>query len=114
MNFPFHNDMISPSSAETKDRLKNASSFGDFLKRNLENMLEPDLSKYLMELLAQKGLKRAQVVEDSGTEIITLTPEELSVFAERTASVGEMIKEVVSPSVYDAYMASCEAYQASH
>ena len=57
MNFPFHNDMISPSSAETKDRLKNASSFGDFLKRNLENMLEPDLSKYLMELLAQKGLK---------------------------------------------------------
>ena len=59
MNFPFHNDMISPSSAETKDRLKNASSFGDFLKRNLENMLEPDLSKYLMELLAQKGLKRA-------------------------------------------------------
>lgn len=55
-----------------------------------------------------------QVVEDSGTEIITLTPEELSVFAERTASVGEMIKEVVSPSVYDAYMASCEAYQASH
>ena len=55
MNFPFHNDMISPSSAETKDRLKNASSFGDFLKRTLE-------------LLAQKGLKRAQVVEDSGVD----------------------------------------------
>ena len=68
MNFPFHNDMISPSSAETKDRLKNASSFGDFLKRNRENMLEADLSKYLMELLAQKGLKRAQVVEDSGVD----------------------------------------------
>lgn len=68
MNFPFHNDMISPSSAETKDCLKNASSFGDFLKRNLENMLEPDLSKYLMELLAQKGLKRAQVVENSGVD----------------------------------------------
>ena len=31
-------------------------------------MLEADLSKYLMELLAQKGLKRAQVVEDSGVD----------------------------------------------
>lgn len=31
-------------------------------------MVEPDLSKYLMELLAQKGLKRAQVVEDSGVD----------------------------------------------
>ena len=31
-------------------------------------MLEADLSKYLMELLAQKGLKRAQVVENSGVD----------------------------------------------
>ena len=68
MNFPLHNDELFLSTAETKDRLKNASSFGDFLKRNRENMLEADLSKYLMELLAQKGLKRAQVVEDSGVD----------------------------------------------
>ena len=74
MNFPFHNDMISPSSAETKDRLKNASSFGDFLKRNLENMLEPDLSKYLMELLAQKGLKRAQAVSYTHLPRYSQTP----------------------------------------
>lgn len=67
MNSP-NNEVFSVSTAETKDNLKNASSFGDFLKRNLENMLEPDLSKYLMELLARKGLKRAQVVEDSGVD----------------------------------------------
>lgn len=67
MNSP-NNEVFSVSTAETKDNLKNASSFGDFLKRNRENMLEPDLSKYLMELLAQKGLKRAQVVEDSGVD----------------------------------------------
>ena len=67
MNFP-NNEVFFTSTAETKDRLKNASSFGDFLKRNRENMLEVDLSKYLMELLAQKGLKRAQVVEDSGVD----------------------------------------------
>ena len=59
MNFP-NNEVFFASTAETKDRLKNASSFGDFLKRNRENMLEADLSKYLMELLAQKGLKRAR------------------------------------------------------
>ena len=47
MNSP-NNEVFSVSTAETKDNLKNASSFGDFLKRNLENMLEPDLSKYLM------------------------------------------------------------------
>ena len=67
MNFP-NNEVFFASTAETKDRLKNARSFGDFLKRNRENMLEADLSKYLMELLAQKGLKRAQVVEDSGVD----------------------------------------------
>ena len=67
MNFP-NNEVFFASTAETKDRLKHASSFGDFLKRNRENMLEADLSKYLMELLAQKGLKRAQVVEDSGVD----------------------------------------------
>ena len=67
MNFP-NNEVFFASTAETKDRLKNARSFGDFLKRNRENMLEADLSKYLMELLAQKGLKRAQVMENSGVD----------------------------------------------
>lgn len=67
MNFP-NNEVFFASTAETKDRLKNARSFGDFLKRNRENMLEADLSKYLMELLTQKGLKRAQVVENSGVD----------------------------------------------
>lgn len=56
------------SSAETKYNLENATSFGSFLRQNQENMLEPDLSKYLMALLKQKGLKRAQVVENSGVD----------------------------------------------
>ncbi len=59
---------LQPVSAETKYNLKNATSFGSFLKQNQENMLEPDLSKYLMALLKQKGLKRAQVVENSGVD----------------------------------------------
>ena len=54
MNFP-NNEVFFASTAETKDRLKNARSFRDFLKRNRENMLEADLSKYLMELLAQRA-----------------------------------------------------------
>ena len=56
------------SSAETKYNLKNATSFGAFLKQNQANMLEPDLAEYLMALLRQKGLKRSQVVEHSGVD----------------------------------------------
>lgn len=56
------------SSAETKNNLKNATSFGAFLKQNQANMLEPDLAEYLKNLLKQKGLKRSQVVERSGVD----------------------------------------------
>ena len=41
------------------------------------------------------------------------TEEELAAFAERTAPVNDMIKEAVSQTIYDAYMASCEAYKAA-
>ena len=54
-----------------------------------------------------------QAVLDSGTEIITLTEEELAAFAQRTAPVNDMIKNAVSETIYNAYMASCEAYQAA-
>lgn len=58
--------------------------------------------------------KNRQAIIDSGTEIITLTEEELAPFAERTTSVAEQIKGAVDASVYDAYMASCEAFKAEN
>ena len=63
-NFGFYNRFP----PKQKYNLKNAASFGSFLKQNQENMLEPGLSKYLMALLKQKDLKRAQVVENSGVD----------------------------------------------
>ncbi len=58
--------------------------------------------------------KNRQAIIDSGTEIITLTEEELAAFAERTTSVAEQIKGAVDATVYDAYMASCEAFKAEN
>ena len=66
-----------------------------------------------LDHIATTDSQNRQAILDSGTEIITLTPEELSAFAERTTEVGQMIQEVVSQPVYDAYIASCEAYEAS-
>lgn len=48
--------------------LKRALSFGDFLKKNKENMIDMSLSEYLMMLLNQKNLKRSDVVRDSGID----------------------------------------------
>ena len=61
-------DFSGASTAEARSLLKKAVSFGDFLRQNRKNMLEPDLSEYLMTLLLQKNLKRAQVVEGSGID----------------------------------------------
>lgn len=53
--------------AAIKDLLK-ATSIGDFLAGNQENMLTVNLSEYLMMLLNQKKLKRADVIHDSHLE----------------------------------------------
>ena len=53
------------SSAATKYNLKNAHSFGDFLAKNEENMLNRSLSEHLMMLLKKKGLKRADVIRET-------------------------------------------------
>ena len=55
------------SDASLKDLLK-AISIGSFLAGNQENMLTMNLSEYLMTLLHQKKLKRADVVRDSHLE----------------------------------------------
>ena len=52
-------------SATVKHNLKNALSFDDFLARNNAHMLDQSLSEYLNTLLAQKGLRRADVIRDA-------------------------------------------------
>lgn len=55
------------SRATLKDLLE-ATSFGAFLEKNRDHMLTQTLSEHLMMLLAQKKLKRSDVVRDSGLE----------------------------------------------
>ena len=55
------------SDASLKSLLE-ATSIGGFLAGNQENMLTMNLSEYLMMLLRQKKLKRADVIRDSHLE----------------------------------------------
>ena len=50
------------------DNIKKAATFKDFLINNQKNMISVTLSEYLMQLLKQKKLKRARVIQDSGLE----------------------------------------------
>ena len=50
------------------DNIKKAATFKDFLINNQKNMISVTLSEYLMQLLKQKKLKRAHVIQDSGLE----------------------------------------------
>ena len=59
--------MGAPSEA-SNNNLGKAADFDDFLAMNQENMLTLTLSEYLMMLLKQKELKRADVVRYSGLE----------------------------------------------
>ena len=56
------------STAAAENNLLKAKNIQDFLADNQENMLALTLSEYLMLLLRQKKLKRADVVRDSGIE----------------------------------------------
>lgn len=57
-----------PTTGEVDYELYIAKSFGEFLQRNRDKMLERSLPGYLMYLLHKKNLKRSQVVEDSGVD----------------------------------------------
>lgn len=57
---------------------------------------------------------RLQEMVDYGVEVIELTPEQLKPFADATAPVGDMIREVVSEEVYNAFMTSIENYNAAN
>lgn len=57
--------MDTKTTEELKHEIKAATDIEDYLRENKENMLDRSLPRYLEELLAQKGLSRAQVVRDS-------------------------------------------------
>ena len=59
--------MGASSAAAIKNLLK-AENIEDFLAENQENLLTVSLSEYLMTLLRQKKLKRADVIRDSHLE----------------------------------------------
>ena len=57
--------METKTTEELNHEIKAATDIEDYLFENRENMLSRNLPLYLEELLAQKGLSRAQVVRDS-------------------------------------------------
>lgn len=57
--------METKTTEELNHEIKTATDIEDYLLENRENMLNRSLPRYLKELLAQKGLSRAQVVRDS-------------------------------------------------
>lgn len=56
------------STATVLDGLKNALSIKEYLRRNQDNMIPRDLSAHLMSLLKKKGIKRADVIRDTGLD----------------------------------------------
>lgn len=60
--------METKTTEELNHEIKEATDIEDYLHKNRENMLTLSLSRYLEDLLAQKGLSRAQVVRDSSLD----------------------------------------------
>lgn len=60
-------------------------------------------SEYAREQSDKRISEKMQVIEDSGSEIITLDEETRSAFREASEPVYEMIEDAVSPEIYHAY-----------
>ena len=58
----------SNSSLGTEENLTEATNFSDFLMHNKDNLIDLSLSEYLNLLLQEKGLKKADVVRNSGLD----------------------------------------------
>ncbi len=89
-------------------------SFYDSLPADLQKVVDDGYTVGVEELykfMAEND--RLQEMVDQGIEVIELSPEELKPFAEATAEVGDMIREVVSAEVYEAFTTSIENYNAS-
>lgn len=57
--------METKTTEELNHEIKAATDIEDYLLENRENMLDCSLPRYLEDLLAQKGISRAQAVRDS-------------------------------------------------
>lgn len=57
--------MKKKSTEELRHEIKAATDIEDYLKNNRENLIQYNLPKYLNELLAKKGLRKADVVRGS-------------------------------------------------
>lgn len=64
----------------------------------------------------QEGMETvwAKTIEDSGTQIIELSSEELQAFSDLSTGVVSQIKENVSEEVYNAYMQTIDDYAAGN
>ena len=59
---------FSISTASMNQALEDADNLKDFLKQNEENLIRQSLSEHLTMLLKQKGLRRADVIRNSGMD----------------------------------------------
>ena len=59
---------LSISTASMNQALENADNLENFLEQNEENLIGQSLSEHLMMLLKQKGLRRADVIRNSGMD----------------------------------------------
>lgn len=59
---------FSPSTASVNENLKNAKDLATFLHQNKADMIHQTFAEHLRMLLEQKGLRRADVIRDSGLD----------------------------------------------
>lgn len=90
-------------------------SFYDSLSKELQTVVDEGYkvgADALYEYMEENDPLQEMV--EYGIEVIELTPNQLQAFADATSGVDDMILEVVSEDVYNAFMTSIENYKASN
>ncbi len=90
-----------------------SKTFYDSLPSDLQTIIDKGFTagqQAAFDYVDNHSEAQRQTVVDSGTEIITLSANELAEFATCTQNVNEMIKNTVSAAIYDAFMVSCDSY----
>ena len=88
----------------------NDDFFNDLSEEDQEIMTEAAeiATKYAREQSDSRISDKIKVIENSGTEIITLSNEVRDEMREASQSVYESIKEVINPDIYNSYMEGIE------
>ena len=88
----------------------NDDFFNDLSEEDQEIMTEAAeiATKYAREQSDSRISDKIKVIENSGTEIITLSDEVRDEMREASQSVYESIKEVINPDIYNSYMEGIE------